>query len=125
MRTGRAKIDARGSVIVIRSIGASSTHFAGTVTTGAAWQQLAPANASRLRLLVQNYCSVTTQGIATTESLFISFSATTPAIVPTATAGATEITACGIYDTSTIVVGTLPVWVWGATTGHRFEALEW
>jgi hypothetical protein len=103
----------------------TSTNFAGAITTGGTWQQVAPTHATRLRFLVQNYCSATTQGISATESLFLVLSATTPTFVPTATPGAAEITACGIYDTSPIVVGTGPIWVWGATTGHRFDALEW
>jgi hypothetical protein len=107
----------------VRSL--QSTSYAGSITTGGGWQQVAPADVGRTRFFVQNYCSAQTQGIANTESIFLTLSYDQPSINPTTTPGAIEIVSCGSYDTSTLVVGPGPIWIWAATTGHRFDALEW
>ena len=99
----------------------NSTERSGSITAGGAWQQLAPQNMSRMRLFVENYCSATTQGISTAESIFIAASVTTP----TSLVGSIEVSPCGTYSSDTVVVSTNPIWVYANTTGHLFAAKEW
>lgn len=96
----------------------------GAIEVGGSWTQIAPENLLRYRISVQNYCSAATQGIPTTESLFVAVSPAVPPS-PLVTPGPFELVTCGGYDSSSAVVGTGPVWLWAATTGHRFAALEW
>ena len=41
------------------------------IGTGGTWQVLFAANANRTTLWIQNYCTATSQGITTAESLFV------------------------------------------------------
>lgn len=102
-----------------------ATVRAGSITVGGAWQMIAAANPARQRLFIQNYCSSATQGISASESVFLSVSPVMPPTSPLAAPTGIELVTCGSYDTSTAVVGTAMVWLWAATTGHRYEALEW
>jgi hypothetical protein len=92
---------------------------------GGAWQQIAPANPLRQRFFLQNPCLAATQGIATTEEMFLAIRTTMPTTSPLAVTTGTELLPCGDYDTSYAVVSVSPIWIWAATTGHRFQALEW
>lgn len=114
-----------GVSVSINPFRMNATIRAGQVTVGGAWQQVAPINSLRQRFFLQNYCSAATQGIATSENLFVAFQPTMPADSPLDAPGPIELLTCGAYDSSYAIIGTSPVWIWGATTGHRFTALEW
>jgi hypothetical protein len=101
------------------------TNRAGSLAQGGSWQQLAPANLFRGRAFVQNYCTATSEGIPTSESIFVSTGPTLPTGSPTATAPGIELLPCGSYDSDDNVVSTDPIWVYAATTGHRYMAFEW
>lgn len=82
---------------------------------------LAPANSLRFGLLIENYCSATTQGLTTAESVFLALGTNSP----TSLAGAIEISTCGSYRSDLSIVSTNNVWVYANTTGHLFVAKEW
>lgn len=103
----------------------NGTNRGASMTVGGSWQQVSPTNPLRQRFFLQNYCSAATQGIASTESLFLAFSPDMPTYSPLTAPGAVELLTCGSYDSSYAIIGTAPVWVWAATAGHRFGALEW
>lgn len=98
----------------------TTTDKSGTISVGGTSQQLAAANASRRRLIIQNPCSSTTQGIATAESLFINFVS-----VAAATGTSFELTACGSFDMGSGPSSGEIVNVIAATTGHKYIAKEW
>jgi hypothetical protein len=110
-----------GVSVVINPYQETGTARSGSVTAGGGWQQVAATNSNRRRFTLQNPCSATTQGVATSENIFVEFSATTP----TSTAGAWEITPCGEFDTGADVVGSDAIWAYAAQTGHLFTAREW
>jgi hypothetical protein len=101
------------------------TDEAGSVAQGGSWQQAAPANPYRDRLFVQNYCTAQSEGIPTSESMFIATGPTAPSGVPTASASGVELMPCGSYDSDDNIISTDPLWVFANTTGHRFMAFEW
>ena len=103
----------------------TSTNYASSVTVGGSWQSVIPASPGRYRIFIQNPCSAQTQGIANTESIFQTVSPTQPTYNPTDTPGAIELPTCWAYDSSPNVIGTEQVWLWAATAGHRFDALQW
>jgi hypothetical protein len=98
---------------------------AGTIAEGGAWQQAAPANPYRDRLFVQNYCTATSEGVPTSESVFIATGPTAPIGTPTETAPGVELLPCGSYDSDDNIISTDPLWIYAATTGHRYMAFEW
>jgi hypothetical protein len=114
-----------GVSVSINPYRANATNNSGGIAVGGAWMQLFPANMLRTRLFVQNYCSAATQAIAATESLFVAVSPVMPTGTPMATPGPVELVTCGVYDSSSAVVGTAPVWLWASSTGHHFVGLEW
>jgi hypothetical protein len=97
------------------------TDEAGSITEGGTWQQIAPANPYRDRLFIQNYCTATSEGIGTSESMFI---ATAPTAPPAGVLGV-ELLPCGSYDSDDNIISTDPVWGYADTTGHRYMAFEW
>jgi hypothetical protein len=104
----------------------AATDHSGAITQGGSWQEVTGSNPNRLRFLVMNFCTSTSEGISTTESIFFDLAATQPQGAPTSSyPGAIELAACGSYDSSTAIVGTAPIWIWAATTGHRFLEKDW
>lgn len=100
----------------------------GASAIGGAWQQLAAANANRLRLLVQNPCLPTDMFGASgtvTEPLYLSFAASQPLQAPSVGPMPITLMPCMGIDTSEVAVSTLPMWVWTASSGHRFFATEY
>lgn len=114
-----------GVSVSINPFRMNANNKSGSVAVGGAWTQVFPVNALRTRLFIENYCSAATQGIAASESLFIAVSPVMPPASPMTAPGPVELLPCGSYDSSSAVVGTSPMWLWSATTGHRFVALEW
>lgn len=114
-----------GVSVSINPFRMNANNQSGAHPVGGAWHQVFPQNLLRTRVFFENYCYPATQGITTTESLFIAVSPAMPADTPMALPGPVEMLPCGSYDSSSAVVGTAPVWVWAATTGHHFVALEW
>lgn len=113
-----------GVSVSINPFRQDATNHSGAITVGGSWVQVFAANPLRQRIFAQNYCSAQVQGIAASESLFLAVSPVMPDS-PLTTPGPAELVTCGSYDSSSAVVGTSPVWLWAATTGHRFSALEW
>jgi hypothetical protein len=105
----------------VQPLHVTSTNYSGSITTGGSWQQIAPANTF---FFIQNYCSAQTQGISTTESLFQVDSKLMPTYNPTTAPGAVEIITCGT-NSNFVFTDDMPIWVWAATTGHRFSAIGW
>lgn len=114
-----------GVSVSINPFRMNANNQSGGITVGGAWQQVFATNSLRTRIAIQNYCSATTQAIAASESLFVAVSPVMPTGSPIAVPGPLELVTCGSYDSSSAVVGTAPVWVWAASTGHHFSALEW
>lgn len=98
-----------------------ASNDSGSITVGGAWQQVIPSNPLRQRIFLQNRCTAASQGIAASESVFLNLGPT----MPMSTDGAIELTTCGVYDSSSFVLNTQPVWLFAASTGHKFVALEW
>lgn len=107
------------SVIGVAPTVINFTDKSGTITLGGTSQTMAAVNASRRRILIENYCSATSQGIATAESLFVNW--TTAAGTA---AGSMELSPCGSYDSSLSTVSGEQINVYAATTGHKFMAKE-
>ena len=98
-----------------------------SITTGGTWQLLFDANGNRTTLWIENYCSASTQGIVTAESLFVYFlppgtAAPTSASGPSL--GAFELAACGSQVFTGSYMTTQAVYVLGATTSHAFAAWQ-
>ena len=91
----------------------------GALSAGGKSQQLAPANASRKFIIVQNPGTPAGQNLSATESLFIRFGLA---------AGVNDGTSFEILPGSSMefetVVSTEAVSVNAATTGHRWIAVE-
>jgi hypothetical protein len=104
--------------------GASS--YGAAITQGGSWQLAVPAATSneRLRFFIENYCSATSEGIGTTESIFFVLAPTQPTGTPMSN-NAVELFPCGSYDTSTAIVGQLQIWIYANTTGHLFQTNVW
>lgn len=97
------------------------TDRSSSVTLGGTSQQLMAANTSRKRVLIQNPCSTTTQGIGATENLFIRFEGLAAS---TSAGNSIELVACGSYDSGAGPITTGQITVNAATTGHKFIAWE-
>jgi hypothetical protein len=110
-----------GVSVSVNPLRKDADNDSGTVTVGGAWQEIVPSNSLRTRIFIQNYCSAQTQGIAASESMFLNLGPT----MPTSLAGAIELTTCGVYDSSSFVLNTQPVWLYAVTQGHKFVALQW
>lgn len=110
-----------GVSVSINPYRTDAVNHSGTITVGGAWQMVAPNNPLRFRFFIQNLCGAQTQGIAATESIFLNLGPT----LPTTLDGAIELVTCGSYDSSSAVLNTQPVWLYAASTGHKFVALEW
>ncbi len=95
------------------------TDRSGSITTGGAAQTLAAVNASRHYLLIQNPLSATTQGIATAESLFFNFTATSVESEPSI-----ELAPGDIFTMEGSAISTELISVVAATTGHKWAAKE-
>ena len=97
------------------------------VTTGGTWQVLFAANANRTTLWIQNYCTATSQGITTAESLFVYFLPTGVAAPTTGSGpslGAFELAACGSQVFADQYMTKQAVYVVGATTNHAFTGWQ-
>lgn len=90
------------------------------ITSGGTWQAMFPANQNRSTLWVMNYASATTQNIVTSESLFIAFSTTAPSSLT----GAIELTPGGSLAMTGPYVSQQAVWVYAATTAHKFYGAQ-
>lgn len=91
------------------------------VAAGGTSQPLAPANPTRRRILIVNPCSLTTQGIAGAETLFVNFGA-----AASATDGKSiEIATCGSYDSGPGLAMQEAINVTALTTNHKYTAKEW
>lgn len=113
--------DATGNVWTVQTpLQASFTDRSGNVTSGGTSQTLAASNASRKRIVIENFCNATTQNIAAAESLFVNF--TTAASTSAGTS--IEIAPCGSYDSGFGPVSTEAITVTAATTAHRWAAKE-
>ncbi len=98
----------------------SMTNRSIALTTGGTSQQIAAANNARKRIIIMNPCTLTSQGIAVAENIFVNF--TTAA---SATAGNSfELQPCGSYDSGQGPVTTEAVNVVAATTGHLIVSKE-
>jgi hypothetical protein len=97
------------------------------VTTGGTWQVLFAANDNRKTLWIENYCSATTQGIVTAESVFVYFLPPNTAAPTTASGpslGAFELAACGSQVFTGSYMTRQTVYILGATTAHQFAAWQ-
>lgn len=90
------------------------------ISTGGSWQAMFPTNQNRSTLWVMNYASATTQNIGTAESLFVSFSTAAPASLT----GAIELTPGGSLVMSGPYVSQQAVWVYAATSAHKFYGAQ-
>lgn len=85
-----------------------------TVTTGGTDQVQLATDGQRTTVWIENYCSATSQGIVTAESLWVNFGAAA------AVGTGFELSACG----SQVFQGSYPVQqavhVFSTTTGHQF-----
>ena len=99
---------------------AAGTNRGGTITAGGTSQTLAAANANRRRLLIENPCSATTQGIGAAEPLFINF--TSAASV--SNGQSIELAPCGSYDSASGPAPTELISVNATTTSHQYMARE-
>lgn len=92
----------------------------GSMTAGGTAQQLAASNTSRKRFYVNNPCSATGQGIATAESLFISFIGNAGVDDGTSI----ELAPCATFDSGPGPVTSQAISVNATTIGHKFVAGE-
>lgn len=108
----------------ISPAGSISGSGGNSITSGGTWQILFPANNNRITIWVENYCSATTQNIATAESLFVYFQqgTTTLGAQAPASIGAIEISSCGALTMNGSNIPLQAVWVYGATSSHAFAA---
>lgn len=98
---------------------ASFTDRSGSITLGGTAQTLAAINTARKRILIENPCTATSQGIATAESLFINFTS-----AAAANSTSIELTSCGSYDSGPGPVTTELISVIAPTTAHKWVAKE-
>lgn len=99
---------------------ASFTDRSGSISVGGTSQTLAASNANRKRIVIQNPCTATSQGIATAENLFLNFTSA----ATTAGGNSIELQACGSYDSGLGPVTTEQINVIAATTNHKYVAKE-
>ncbi len=99
---------------------ASPSAWAQTITTGGAAQQLWAAGQVSRGCFVQNPQTAAAQGIATAESLWIDF--TGAAASPTS-GTAMEILPGVAWPCPPPSFGSVSIY--GATTGHKFNAQKW
>lgn len=100
---------------------ATWTDRGGTVTTGGTSQTLMSANPNRVRVMIENPCSITSQGIAATENLFINFEGVAAS---TSNGKSIELQPCGSWDSGAGPVSSGAMTINAATTGHQFLAKE-
>ena len=96
-------------------------------TTGGTWQVLFAANNNRSTLWIENYCTATSQGITTAESLFVYFlpqSTIAPTTASGPSLGAFELAACGSQVFADQYMTKQAVYVLSATTGHQFTGWQ-
>lgn len=93
----------------------------GSVTVGGTSQTLVGANTSRKRIVIENPCSTTTEGIAATENLFIDLAGGTAS---TSNGTSVELQPCGSFDSGNGPVMTNAITVNAATSSHRWIAKE-
>lgn len=98
----------------------SFTPRSGSITVGATSQQLMAANPKRKYFIIENPSTLTGQGIAGAELLFISFGAASAGIN---NGTAIEIGLGGVYE-QTAFISTDAIQVNATTTGHRWIAYE-
>jgi len=98
------------------------TDRGGTITVGGTSKTLAAVNLARNALVIANPSTAAAQGIATAESLFVNLTAAATLtganfaeIVP---GGRLSLGIEGVVDTSLVTII-------GATTAHRYYAMEW
>lgn len=99
---------------------ANYTNKSGAITLGGTAQTLSAINTTRKRIIIENPCTATSQGIATAENLFINF--TTAASI--AGGNSFELVACGSFDSGSGPVSTELISVIAATTNHKWIAKE-
>lgn len=99
---------------------ASFIDRSGSITTGGTSQQLAPARVDRRRIIIQNPCSATSQGIATAENLFINFEGKSAS---TSAGNSIELVPCGSFD-SAWAASPGVITVNAATSSHQYTAKE-
>jgi hypothetical protein len=92
----------------------------GSITSGGTSQALIVANSRRNRVIVENPCTTTSQGIGATESLFINFTSA----ASTSNGKSIELAACGSFDSGPGPVSTEAITVNAVTTGHQYMAKE-
>lgn len=113
LRMGGVAVGAGGILV------ASFTDRSGSISTGGTAQTLAAINTSRKRIIIENPCSLTSQGIAAAESLFINFTS-----AAAANSTSVELAPCGSYDSGSGPVTGELISVLGATTAHKWIAKE-
>lgn len=98
------------------------TDRSGSITTGGTSQTLAGANLARKRIIIQNPCTTGSEGIGSTENLFINFTSA----ATTAGGNSIELQPCTIWDSgpAPAQVTSEAITVIAATTGHKYVAKE-
>ena len=120
-RTVYAQVTTPNNMYVIPNRVQNAADHSGSITQGGSWQLLAASNSIRYAMMIENYCSATTQGLGTAESVFLSVATN----MPTNLSGAIEISTCGSYRSDNSIVSTNNVWIYANTTGHLYVAKEW
>jgi hypothetical protein len=85
-----------------------------SITTGGADQTQLAQNNQRTTVVIENYCSATTQNISVVESLWVNFGAAA------AQGTGIELAACGSYVFSMNYPVQQALHIFAGTTGHRF-----
>lgn len=108
-------------VEIVNSANATMTERSSSIVVAATSQQLMAANPARKYLFVQNPSTLTGQGIAAAETLFIRFGASA-ATVNTGTS--IELVAGATFIMESNYVSTQAVQVIATTINHKFIAVE-
>ena len=85
-----------------------------SITTGGTDQTQLATNTQHTTVWIENYCSATSQGIATAESLWVNLGATA------AVGKGFELAACGSQVFQLNYPNQQSLHVYAATTGHQF-----
>lgn len=96
------------------------TDRSSSITAGGTSQTLAIVNSNRKRIVIQNPCTSTSQGIITAENLFINFTSA----ASLSGGNSFELQPCGSYDSGPSPVSGELISVNATTTGHQFIAKE-
>lgn len=110
----------QGGTWNITPLQGSFTDRSGSISVGGTSQTLAALNANRKRIVIQNPCTATSQGIGTAENLFLNFTSA----ATTAGGNSLELQPCGSYDSGFGPVTTEAITVIAATTNHKYVAKE-